>query len=356
MISGPDPSNWTVIANIHQLEACNRPMVLDFSVREPITNNQHIRVCNVWANDFSSTAFQGLSPPQRTRNLNIGNQGVTYELAWNPAASQQDYGGRLVTVSMDNIASYLRHKPETANTTTLFATAMGTTVGVYMGANFLDANITSLFSPVYRILASDGLATSRSALIQVCNDTNPADTFGLVVAANSDFSTIHHVVGNWANGSCVDVSSYAKYQTLNNVSVLAYKDPITEPEFLESSNAAPLLQARADCKTVSVIKDDLCGDLIKRCGIKMSVSEFEKLNPIKNFCNNLQEGQRVCCTSGTLPDIRPKKRADGSCVPYQIKLGEYCPLIAARYGLTVQELKAANKNTWGTFSHSSHLK
>src|SRR5690349_654776 len=59
--AGPNPSNWTVIAEFTQLLACQRPMVLDFSVRIPVADKQHIRVCNVFINDFDTPSSSNIT-------------------------------------------------------------------------------------------------------------------------------------------------------------------------------------------------------------------------------------------------------------------------------------------------------
>lgn len=55
----------------------------------------------------------------------------------------------------------------------------------------------------------------------------------------------------------------------------------------------------------------------------------------------------MCCSQGKLPDLRPKKGADGYCAVYKTKRDDNCAKIAASNMLTVTELENFNKNTWG---------
>ncbi|RYO90016.1 hypothetical protein DL762_002911 [Monosporascus cannonballus] len=252
--SGLEPSNWTVVAEFGQLQACKRPLVLDFSVNIPVTSVEHLQ-------------------------------------------------------------SYLENNHRAENRIILFATVSDTTVGVYVGANLLNSSVAeSFFGPFLDALYGVGIADSKSALIQLCEGRTGDQIFGLIVAASSDFAIVHKAVGQWFNGTCVDTSSYAETLQLNSTTIATVK-PTVGPTSVGSKttvSTAPSasnltargrLQARADCRAIAV--------------------------------------------KSKLPDIRPKKNADGSCFAYQIKGGDFCAKIAVSNGLTVKELENLNKNTWG---------
>ncbi|KAG7287400.1 hypothetical protein NEMBOFW57_006911 [Staphylotrichum longicolle] len=99
------------------------------------------------------------------------------------------------------------------------------------------------------------------------------------------------------------------------------------------------------CKTRQVVLGDDCGSLANKCGI--SGDDFTKANPQNGLCSTLAEGQHVCCSQGKLPDLRPKKNADGYCAVYHTKKDDNCAKIAASNMLNVTELEKFNKNTWG---------
>lgn len=83
----------------------------------------------------------------------------------------------------------------------------------------------------------------------------------------------------------------------------------------------------------------------KRCTI--SVANFVEYNPQSGFCAGLKGGQTFCCGRGTLPDLRPKKNADGSCFVYTVKAEDSCSGIAVRHQLADEDLFTFNTNTWG---------
>ena len=99
------------------------------------------------------------------------------------------------------------------------------------------------------------------------------------------------------------------------------------------------------CKTRNVVSGDSCGSLASKCGL--SSNDFMKVNTKTNLCSSLAVGQPVCCTRGTLPDVRPKPKPNGYCFDYTIKKDDDCSTIGARNGLTVDNIESFNKNTWG---------
>ncbi|KAL0943521.1 chitinase [Colletotrichum truncatum] len=100
------------------------------------------------------------------------------------------------------------------------------------------------------------------------------------------------------------------------------------------------------CSTKKVDGGDSCASLATKCGV--SGADFTKFNSgTTNLCSTLRVGQLVCCSTGKLPDIRPKPNPDGSCATYTVKQDDWCDKIAAAHGLTLVQLESFNKGTWG---------
>lgn len=343
--AGPNPSKWTVIAEFSQLQACQKPMILDFSVHIPVTEKQHIRVCNVVINHFDNRV--DLDIALTLAEGEVETKQVNPQLAWTPAASKDDIGGRLVVQSVEHLQSYLLSSRKTSNRVTLFGTVSGTTVGVYVGANLLGSSTAGdLFDSFLNNLYSTGIANSKAALVQLCEGRSGDDIFGLIAASSESFSTVHSAVSQWSNGTCVDTSPYAETRELNATSISVIKPKVAPTP----SNGTMIRGQRRDtyCRTVKVDDGDICDTLIAKCGGGMTTELFNKYNPDPNRCT-LLPGQFRCCTSGSMPDLRHKMNADGSCYAYQIQENDFCSKIAVANGLTVQELKDFNKDTWGAF-------
>ncbi|KAK0661204.1 hypothetical protein QBC41DRAFT_368572 [Cercophora samala] len=107
----------------------------------------------------------------------------------------------------------------------------------------------------------------------------------------------------------------------------------------------PPPNADGTCKTAVVADKEGCADLATKCGI--GGDYITQFNPQAGFCANLAEGQTYCCGRGTLPDLRPKKNADGSCFDYTIQPLDSCNKTAVRHQLTQADLFRFNKDTYG---------
>ncbi|KAJ1335786.1 chitinase [Microdochium nivale] len=104
-----------------------------------------------------------------------------------------------------------------------------------------------------------------------------------------------------------------------------------------------LLAPRADCNVIYGSPTPNCDGLSQRCGI--TIPNLQRFNPTLN-CNAIYPGVKVCCNAGTMPI--PANQADGTCSVYTVVSGDYCALIGARLGLTVQQLESFNNGkTWG---------
>lgn len=106
--------------------------------------------------------------------------------------------------------------------------------------------------------------------------------------------------------------------------------------------------ADGTCKYIQVNDGDDCWSIAKnRCGIEPE--QLYKFNGGSDaFCPKLVEKQPLCCTKGTLPDLRPKKNADGSCAWHSVADGELCASIAAANFLKEEDINKFNVGkTWG---------
>ncbi|KAK1756786.1 hypothetical protein QBC47DRAFT_443416 [Echria macrotheca] len=158
-----------------------------------------------------------------------------------------------------------------------------------------------------------------------------------------------------------------------------------------------LLGPRAECKPYKIVEGDSCSKIASdRCG-NIKLDDLYKYNSgLKDKCNNLKyilvesgdycykiakercniepeqlykfngggsdafcstivPKQPLCCTKGKLPDLRPKKNADGTCFVHSVAKDEVCGSIAGANFLTVKELESFNVGkTWG-FAGCSRL-
>ncbi|KAI0882847.1 putative glycosyl hydrolase, family 18 [Annulohypoxylon maeteangense] len=152
--------------------------------------------------------------------------------------------------------------------------------------------------------------------------------------------------GCWAvsNRCGISQADLEKYNRANLCSTLILDEIVccssgTLPSTIPPGNSD------GTCKTRTVVSGDSCGSLASKCGI--SAADFMKVNTKTNLCSTLAEGQQVCCTAGSKPDLKPKPDADGYCATYTTVKNDYCAKIAAARDLTVKDLEDFNKKTWG---------
>ncbi|KAK3389440.1 class V chitinase-like protein [Podospora didyma] len=134
----------------------------------------------------------------------------------------------------------------------------------------------------------------------------------------------------------------------------SFADAFTIPHFRLPAWGKKILFQRGDCKTEIVAAGDGCGSLATKCGI--SPNDFTKYNPDPNLCSTLTPGELVCCSAGTIPDIRPKQLPNGTCASYVVEKDDTCSKIAAANGLHSSDIDEFNKvKTWGFNSCESGL-
>jgi hypothetical protein len=152
-------------------------------------------------------------------------------------------------------------------------------------------------------------------------DHNADQTIGVVVATNVSISAAQEAVKTWSMAKCMTGAETAVNITDNQIYIAG---PLTIPRN-STFNATTIdnkkrhnrrgrvaLGPRADCSTEPVILGDGCAALASRCGI--TAATFTNYNTKTDLCSTLQEGQLVCCSSGTLPNRTPTQNADGSCL------------------------------------------
>ncbi|RBQ72278.1 hypothetical protein FVER14953_07589 [Fusarium verticillioides] len=222
-----------------------------------------------------------------------------------------------------------------------FSYLNGTVVGIYTGALVdVDSTISAL-----SVAASSSLELTEASrnIIQVCGGNRTSDyTIGLVSSSDGNLVFVQRAVKSWAKASCAAISGASGTKDIGHLDITTRL--LGYPSSHSKRNSH--LFNRATCKTIRVASGDSCASLATKCGT--SPSGFTKNNSSnKKLCSTLMEGQVVCCSSGSLPDIRPKPKANGECATHDVDKGQSCSSIAAFNGLKISDLDEFNKETWG---------
>lgn len=333
---------WTVYSSVERLKRCDQPLLFDFAIYTPIESGESTKVRACTLGDVDSTSEDDedktakraspicLSTTSESKTtIQLGRQGSADSKADDTIAALEHLQSRFgEEVSCD--------------ASVLFGYANGTIAGVYVGSAFSKASASSVLGGIIDNVKADGSSTAITA--QLCGDERNANhVLGVAIDTTGDLAKVQEKVVSWADGECVsDVGTAA-----SQMKDLSIWEDESEPALRSNSTRVPRnLHARAECETTTVIAGDSCAALASRCGL--TAAEFTKLHPEMDFCSKLQPEQRVCCTTGDLPDIRPKPNPDGSCAAYLVIPEDNCSKLAAKNGLTNEDIeKFNNGTTWG---------
>ncbi|EEA26398.1 hypothetical protein TMatcc_005334 [Talaromyces marneffei ATCC 18224] len=344
-----DPSDWTVYSSLAPLSQCNQPILFDFNIHNPVDANTifKLRACNA-----------GNAMPSSVAHVNEGQSNITSRSVGaraTPSNSSSRSSGSTTNVSFQllsggssastaakdytTILSALQNrlKSQVANntaSTALFGYSNGVTVGMFIGAGMDPAATPQVFK--YLLAQQPG----SEIVAQLCGDNRTArHVYGMSVNTNGDISAIQKDVLSWWNAKCVESSSATASQTFNV--------DIVDQNLGKTNSSSVKARRDGTCRTVTVYSGDSCGSLASECGI--SGQDFTTYNSQRtNLCSTLAVGEKVCCSSGGLPNWQPSANPDGTCVVYNVQPGDNCAAIAANYGWQISDLSTFNDGTtWG---------
>ncbi|KAF5002926.1 hypothetical protein FDECE_10481 [Fusarium decemcellulare] len=358
------PGDWSLYPTADRLAVCPEPLLLGFGLNTEFNDgkaNNPIYACTLGnattkinfltEQDFVDPDAMGNTNFDPVRRRAVGanttcGAGPSEKLdtlirlsAWESVAEPiGNDSGADVVVATKKLEEYLERTQSACGKTIMFAYFRGALVGLYSGSQ-VDRRKTleSLASTLNH--AVKGGPNTRHA-IEACDGRPASDVFGLVADPTGDFVAVQAAVKSWNEGKCVAGTKDGNPKDIHKVSAWGYTlAPKTEGSSPRS------LSRRDTCRTIEVEHGDTCETLSKRCGI--STDLFESLNQDrKALCNAMPVGQPVCCSSGPVPIMRAKVLADGFCTSYETKMGDICDTIAARHGISVDDLGKWNTKTW----------
>ncbi|EAU33975.1 conserved hypothetical protein [Aspergillus terreus NIH2624] len=374
---GSDPAKWTQIHDLNILERCKGSTLFAFNIQNELDVNTPMVSCSfleeypkrvlpkvaqaTWEKintediDAVSEHIMGsgscgatVSPMEVVlQSGNVGDLGSGSNFTNNAVAA------------VKNLASYMADA-SSCGTTILFSKKEDSVAALYAGADVLHTDVGDTldhfglvrpheinFHPSFLFIALRYIPTNEveqgARAVQVCDaNSERARTIGLFVARSVDgLGDAQRALQTWASGECISLANLKTSETSIRSLEATNKTKRSSPFSLFSS----LLTLRAECRAIQVASGDSCGALASRCGI--TSADFNKYNRKRNLCATLKPKQYVCCSLGSLPDIKPKPQADGTCATYTVQDNDNCKDIAAQYGLTTKDIETFNKATWG---------
>ncbi|KAH9871192.1 hypothetical protein J1614_006768 [Plenodomus biglobosus] len=389
----PDPTN---------LALCNETMLLDMIVKSAATKEfaqPIVRACSADYDVNGARVFEaddGMASLCTTANRVLERTSVYLH---QPQVERDgDFSANHLISAAQQIQSHLAlQQPSYTNNAMEFAYSQSSTIGLFAGVEIHQHGITMDILEKFMIYAREK-ALTKTTIIQLCPaDKRGADyAFGFVATSAKNFAFVQDAVRTWASGSCVSQTTTGEQwmqvdlrvpiqvngTSMNSIDIVGASN-LTVPAQL---SARTRLSIRADCRTSSVQSGDGCWAVANRCGISqsdlekynranlcntlvkdektrevvsgdscsslaskcgISADDFMKVNTKTNLCSSLAEGQRVCCSNGKIPDLKPKPDSTGNCAVYTTKKDDNCAKIAASRNLSVTDLEGFNKKTWG---------
>jgi hypothetical protein len=345
-----NPHSWIGYPSVSPLDRCQEPMLLDFSIYQPIDDpgtNVYIRACTASAKSTQDAppVVDNIPNPKTTSHLNrrsledvaacaaIGTEvKSTLQIAATTGNTKAD--DNETATLLDRMLPYFEAK-DNCNENSIFSHSNKTVVGIYIGSGLGKPTVASALKALAERLRSDGSVPGQ-VVAQLCEQRQRSQVFGIAVDTNGDLAAVQKKLAAWAEGTCTTPGLESKNE-LSGISVI-------EINPIGSTNK---LQARGSCETITVGAGEFCDALAKRC--KLSNDDFYKYNTKSDLCSTLQEGDLICCTDGGLPVIDPpKKNSDGSCAVYYTQSGDTCSKIGKKLGVKADDIEKWNSGTtWG---------
>lgn len=395
-----NPHSWIPYLSVKRLERCSEPMLLDFSVTQSLDTTVLIRACSL----VSTTGLsEGDIVPTNASspNLIVDNpkkSGKLAEPSLHNSIACVNSGGSNSTKPTSIEISSSHDSPQVSSNVTrllrgvkdyfenrdncdesfLFASQGMTSVGVFIGASLGKPSIKSTVDALI-LRMSTGSSIGGNFTAQLCgSDRSAARTLGVGVNVGGGLAAVQRTAYAWSQGICFNATNNSSTSSMqleaplinvliqdlastSNVTLLSTLNSmgnitspsksilrrVNVPKWSQDSELRSLMTKRDTCRYIKVESGDTCSALASRCGI--SGDEFTKYNTKPNYCSTLQPGDYACCSAGD-PYTPPKPQPDsnGVCATHLIAQGDTCSSIAAKYGVSVNEIILWNNfRVWG---------
>ncbi|GLA31699.1 hypothetical protein AnigIFM63326_010379 [Aspergillus niger] len=318
----------------------------DLIQRRGIISRQQLAP-NITVSSSSSTTTSATTSTLMDNNTSscghVHQAQATVDVSWwavnNHASNTHAANGFASTASQ--LENYLK-RDDTCGKSVLFSKAGDIVMGVYIGSQYDKSGAAQLLSGLhdYENLL-DKYVASQLAL-EVCGDKSLGpEIIAVFIDTTGNISAVQTALRGWNEAKCLTGFSGQELWTKVSLSMI----PPSEISIVPGMKSQTLSR-RDTCSYTQAVAGDGCWSLAERCGITQD--DLESYNPVSDFCNTIEVGQYVCCSSGSLPDFSPQPNADGSCYTYTIQFGDLCSTIANTYNIPdATKIEAYNSETWG---------
>ncbi|KFY08962.1 hypothetical protein V492_05773 [Pseudogymnoascus sp. VKM F-4246] len=374
---------WVSYMSVGRLSRCQEPMLLQFSVTQPLDDpaiRVLIRGCTLGSSSATnsiasnSTASRPMENPKKASNLFEASLDTAPACAVNGVECQDKpelflnrIGSNVYSSDVSTMLEGMRKffdAKDNCNENFLFAYHKKTVASIYIGAGLGKHTIESATKALDANLQANGHVTNRT-VAQLCGSgRQPDQVFGISIDTTGNLAAVQKTALEWSKGYCAANEDLKSVGELSDAKVFDIaKTPMTSANNTFTSNQTSItsrfqersraranlfdnqVDKRATCRYIKIVAGDGCASLISRCGI--SNADFTKYNPSSNLCSTLRAGGYVCCSAGdqyTGPKPEPPKpNADGTCATHLIDHDDTCSTLSIRFGVTIVNLEKFNK-------------
>ncbi|KAJ2980185.1 hypothetical protein NQ176_g2789 [Zarea fungicola] len=355
-IAGPNSSNWTLYYDTAQLYRCNETVLFDLNIHNSISADSHIGIRACSASDLPAVK------PILTRHISA-RQELSYNTSDSAGAKgQKAFSSKCGKGSVVTTDFHVGHWGAAVEkqTVSALASVVGKMVS-YMGQEgvcneqILFGMSGSTIVGIYKGSQIDQ-ASATSLLAKFGRETT--NEFGRTAAqicsgfGPSMFGVVADMTRDLA-GVQKDIQHISQAGCLDGEKKSFWNNTSVDVLTAVDVSVVPVdkgLNERSIKERATCKYTQVqSGDGCFAIAARCGITQdnLQQFNPQSNFCSTLQLNQYVCCSSGSLPDFSPQPGKDGSCASYTVKAGDFCSAIATSHSTTVDRLESANKNTWG---------
>ncbi|KID93428.1 Glycoside hydrolase, subgroup, catalytic core, partial [Metarhizium majus ARSEF 297] len=349
-INSTDGAGWFLIPEVASLAKCNETLLLDLVFKSD--DVLAVRACTAdYGSDHNLQIAYHPDDAKAALCPTPNHDMVKASIRLSEASALTGNGDLFLVQHLESAGRQVFHhlraqKPSCTNNAVAFGYSQSAVVGVFAGAELHQHGlVTETLDSLLKYAAEKSM--SKTTVIQLCREHGLGADYalGIVTTSARNLGFAQEAVKTWANGKCVDTGGEQiwKQVTIRIPSAVKDANMTASPNATATrlgSRSPFLLVPRAECKTATVRDGEGCWAMAQTCGIKQS--ELIKYNPRPKFCRTLIAGERVCCTSGTLPSSIPASQLDGTCVTMEVKTGDSCGSMASKCGISPNDFMTVN--------------
>ncbi|KAF7128464.1 hypothetical protein CNMCM5793_003194 [Aspergillus hiratsukae] len=353
-------TGWFLFPDAASLAACNETMLLDLAVQNEVdgATSQGIRACTA---DYTSSMQASYEPHGQTAALCSTPNHALFEasvrMSHPPAGNDDAFAVRDLLSAGHQVINYFRsQRPSCVDNALAFGYSQSAVVGLFAGAEVHQHGVTT--DVLYNLLDyAEKASVSKTTVVQLCQADGRGADYGIGIAASSakNLPFVQEAVKTWAAGQCVSAAEGDEHWMTVTLRVPAPVESNSDDTETMALGSRSRIVTRAECKTTTVKADDGCRALADRC--KITEAKLKEYNRRSNFCKTLVAGEKVCCSTGTLPATIPPGNSDGTCKTRQVIGSDTCGSLASKCGLTPQDFAKVNTGPklCGTLKAGQHV-